>query len=318
MQRKQHFLLSLRDGVFLEKARRILAFRHFPYSLRNAYTAPELKRPTLKLVLLGFFSSAFLTACGQHQQNLDNVDTTNLAQLESVRVDPLAPGNSKTDLSNLRVKSLQDSAMSIGAQGGLAWASEQINQRMNQDRKYLDTIFNFDAMVLSHGVIPPVLEAGDNSLNLDDPNTIRVADRTYKIVQQARFATTPPNWREYLWMTYAKPQLPDKSLLPKNSYEQKIWKEGIRSGWEKGIAQSYTIFQQNLARLKRDYRGMMLYRKLLQERMISPPFVARTELGVTGNGSDMRINDQVLRIVELPKLQTNSSGWKAVVVKGNE
>ncbi|VVC75101.1 hypothetical protein AQUSIP_03770 [Aquicella siphonis] len=271
-----------------------------------------------KCVLLSIFILIMLAGCAQSQQNLDNVDTANLSQLEKVRVDPLNPSASKTQLSSLRIKSLQDSAMSIGAQGGLAWASDQINSRMNQDRKYLDTIFNFNAMVLSHGVIPPVLEVGDNSLNLDDPNTIRVADRTYKIVKQARFATTPPNWREYLWLTFSKPQLPDKSLLPRNSYEQKIWKEGVRMGWEKGIAQSYSIFQQNLARLKRDYSGMVLYRKLLQEKMISPPFVARTELGVTGNGSDMRINDQVLRIVELPKLQTNSRGWKAIVVKNNE
>ena len=60
---------------------------------------------------------------------------------------------------------------------------------------------------------------------------------------------------------------------------------------------------------------MILYRKLLQEKMISPPFVARTELGITGDGSDMRINDQVLRIVELPKLQTNSRHWNAIVVQ---
>jgi defect-in-organelle-trafficking protein DotC len=268
--------------------------------------------------VLSLFTIVLLTACGQHQQNLDDIDTANLGQLEKVRVNPLSPSASKGQLGNLRVKVLQDSAMSIGAQGGLAWASDQINTRMNQDRKYLDTIYNFDAMVLSHGVVPPVLEEGDFTLNLDDPNTIRVSDRTYKIVKQARFATTPPNWREYLWLAYAKPELPDKSLLPRNSYEQKIWKDGVRSGWEKGVGQSYSIFQQNLARLKRDFRGMVLYRKLLQEKMISPPFVARTELGVTGNGTDMRINDQVLRIVELPQLQTNSRGWKAIVVKNNE
>ncbi len=270
-----------------------------------------------KCFLLSFIF-ILLTACGQHQQNLDNIDTTNIAQLENVKVDPLRPGNSRTDVSSLRIKSLQDSALSIGAQGGLAWASGQINVRMEQDRKYFDTIFNFNAMMLTHGVIPPVLEEGDFSLNLADPNTIRVADRTYKIIQQARFATTPPNWREYLWLTFSKPQLPDKSLLPRTSYEQTIWRKNISIGWESGITQAYSIFQQNLARLKRDYRGMVLYRKLLQEKMISAPFVARTELGVTGNGSDMRINDQVLRIVELPQLQTNSRGWKAIVVKGNE
>lgn len=271
-----------------------------------------------KRILLSLFIPGMLSACASSdQQNLDNVDTANMSQLENVRVHPLSPSASKTQLSNLRVKMLKDSAMSIGAQGGLASASEQINSRMAQDKKYLDTIFNFDAMVLSHGVIPPVLEVGDNTLNLDDPNTIRVADRTYKIVKQAQFSTTPPNWREYLWLTYSKPALPDKSLLPRDNFEQRIWREGIRAGWEKGISQSYSIFQQSLARLKRDYRGMILYRKLLQEKMISPPFVARTELGVTGNGNDMRINDQVLRIVELPQLQTNSKGWKAVVVQNH-
>lgn len=269
-----------------------------------------------KFVLPSIFF-LLLSACGHHQQNLDNVDTANLSQLENVKVDPLAASNTPSggELSQLRVKSLQDSAMSIGAQGGLAWASEQMNARLVQDTKYLDTIYNFYAMVLTHGVMPPVLEEGDNSLNLADPNTIRVADRTYKIVQQARFATTPPNWREYLIQAYTKPALPDKTLLPKSDEELKIWKKGIKLGWERGVEQAYNIFQQNLARLKRDFRGMVLYRKLLHEKMISPPFVSRTELGVTGDGSDMRVNDQVLRIVELPKLQTNSKGWNAIVVK---
>jgi defect in organelle trafficking protein DotC len=260
-----------------------------------------------------------LTACAERQQqSLDSIDTTNLGQLENIQLNPRAASGSRTELSQLRVKSLEDSAMSIGAQGGLAWASDEMNRKMQKDTKYLDTIFNFSAMVLSHGVMPPVLVEGDYSLNLADPNTIRVADRTYKIVQQARFATTPPNWREYLLLTYAKPSLPDRTLLPRSAEEQRIWRNGIRKGWEKGIEQAGSIFQQNLARLKRDFNGMVLYRKLLQEKMISPPFVSRTELGITGDGDDMRINDQVLRITELPKLQTSGKSWRAIVVKNNE
>ena len=267
-----------------------------------------------KGVLIGLLFS-LCTACSYHQQNLSQVDTTNMSQLEGIKVVPTSPDISKTELSQLRGKSLKDAAMGIGAQGGLAWASDQINAKLQQDRRYLETIFNFNGMMLSHGVLPPVLEEGDDSLNLADPNTIRVADRTYKIIQQARFSTTPPNWREYLWLSFSKPDLPDKTLLPHTTEEQKVWKDGIHLGWEKGIEQAYSIFQQNLARLKRDYRGMILYRKLLQEKMISPPFVSRTELGITGDGTDMRINDQVLRIVELPKLQTHSKGWRAIVVK---
>jgi defect in organelle trafficking protein DotC len=267
------------------------------------------------IILYAFF--ILLTGCSGHRQNYDNVDTTNLSQLESVQVNLRARGTNPSDsLGALRSRSLKDTAMSLGAQGSLAASSEQINAWLDKERKYLDGIFNFGALMMAHGVMPPVLEVGDNSLNLADPNTIRVADRTYKIVQQAHFATTPPNWREYLWLSYPKPEMPDKTLLPKNAAEQKIWREGIRAGWEKGVEQSHVIFQQNLARLKRDFNGMLLYRKLLNEKMISAPYVARTELGITGDGEDMRINDQVLRIVEHPKLQTNSRKWQAIVIKG--
>lgn len=271
----------------------------------------------LKYVFLVSLSLS-LSACGLWpQQDSTHIDTANLSQLENAHTH-VKNGSTSAAFHSLRARALQEAAMSISAQGGLAYASEQINFKLEKDKKYLDSIYNFDAMLLSHGVLPPVLESGDNNLNLNDPNTIRVADRSYKIISQARFVTTPPNWRDYLKMTYIKPELPDKTLLPKDDAEQKVWREGIRSGWGKGIEQSYSIFQQNLARLKRDYNGMILYRKLLQERMISQPFVSRTELGVTGDGSNMRINDQVLRIVELPELQTNSKGWNAIVVKRND
>lgn len=273
---------------------------------------PGMVIKNLTLCILLFM----LSACAQ-QSNFYDIDTTNLKQLENARYNPLNRSSKRIEMSRMRVTVLQDVGMSTGAQGGLAWASQELNCRMNEDRKYLDSIFNFSGMMLSHGVLPPVLEEGDFTLNLADPDTIRVADRTYRIIKQARFATTPPNWREYLWLNYMKPSPPHRTLLPKNYEEQKIWSRAVRIGWQKGIEQGYNIFQQNLARLKRDYRGMIIYRKLLQEKMISQPFVARTELGVTGNGTDMRINDQVLRIVEHPQLRTNSKDWHAIVVKQN-
>lgn len=258
---------------------------------------------------------SLLTACASKNQN---IDPTNLNQLENLTADTNPNGEPLFNTTQLRGKALQDTAMSIGAQGGLAWASDRINVRLDKDKWSLETVYNFNGMMLSHGVLPPVLAEGDNSLNLADPNTIRIADKTYKIISQARFATTPPNWREYLWMNYTKPELPHKFLLPRNSEEKKVWRKYINVGWDLGIQQAYSIFQQSLARLKRDYKGMILYRKLLQENMVSPPYVSKTELGVTGDGSDMRINDQVLRITELPKLQTDTKGWKAIVVKQND
>lgn len=273
----------------------------------------------INLIIILILASLITTLSGcSTGTKAQDVDPMNLSQLESIR-EPSTPTTFSTaGLNAMRVKVLEDTGMGIAAQGGLAWASERINARLIKDKWNLETIYNFNGMMLSHGVLPPVLVQGDNSLNLNDPNTIRVADRTYKIVQQARFATTPPNWRDYLWMSYPKPEVPHKFLLPRDKEESRIWTKAVRKGWDKGIQQAFNIFQQNLARLRRDYKGMILYRKLLEEKMISAPYVSRTELGVTGDGNDMRVNDQVLRITELPKLQTESERWKPIVVKLND
>lgn len=257
----------------------------------------------------------FINGCAHRGEDLSRVQTDNLSSLQRVRVN-LNPNNgANTQLSQIRITALNDVAMSVGAQGGLAYSSNIINQHLEHDKKYLESIFNFNILLLNHGVLPPVLEEGTNTLNQENSETIRVADRTYKIIAPARFATTPPNWREYLWMNYPKPELPDKTLLPKTDEEQVIWQQGVAKGWDLGIEQAKTIFQQNLARIKRDINGMLLYRKLLQNHMISAPFIARTELGVTGDDEALRINDQVLRIVQQPKLQTDGNSWRAIVVR---
>jgi defect-in-organelle-trafficking protein DotC len=270
-----------------------------------------------KLILI-IALTGLLSACASpHPQD---VNTANLGQLENLYTIP-PPNNGDASgeaTGRIRFKALEDTALSLGAQGGLSAASDEINSHLENDKKRLETIFNFNGMMLTHGVLPPVLEQGDDSLNLDDGDTIRISDKTYRIVQQARFVTTPPNWREYLWLNFEKPEVPNKILLPDSAAERRIWARSIKTGWEKGTQQAYDIFQQNLARLKRDYQGMILYRKLLQEHLISAPYVSKTDLGITGDGEAMRVNDQVLRITEHPQLQTDSKNWRAIIVRPND
>jgi defect-in-organelle-trafficking protein DotC len=70
-----------------------------------------------------------------------------------------------------------------------------------------------------------------------------------------------------------------------------------------------------LARIKQDLKGMILYRKLLAMNMVSPPFVAQTDLGITGDSNEINIDDRVLRITALPELNPNSKDWRAAVTK---
>lgn len=221
----------------------------------------------------------------------------------------------KNAMTVIRRQALEETALTIAAQSGLAWRSKQINLDLQKQAAYLDKVFDFNQLILQHNVLPPVLLEGRNTLNLADPYTIRIADRMYKIDKQARFVTTPPNWREYLSLNYAYPDSPVIGLLPKNKEERKIWNLKVTEGWQRGIEQANIIFADNLAQLKEDYNGMVLYRKLLAQHMVSPPYVAKTHLGVTGDADQMQIDDQILRITALPGLRTDSSSWKAAVAR---
>src|SRR3989338_5739405 len=121
------------------------------------------------------------------------VDTTNLNQLKYLtnQTNAQAPG---AQIGNIRLEAIRETATSLGAQAGLAKRTDEINQTLNQDADQLDQTYNFRALLLPHNVLPPVLEESDQILTLDDPDTIRLADKTYKILTQARFVTAPPNW----------------------------------------------------------------------------------------------------------------------------
>lgn len=215
----------------------------------------------------------------------------------------------------IRLSALKQTARGLGAQAGLAWRSRQIEILLYSQKRNLDRIFNFNYLILNNNVLPPVLIEGRNTLNLADEFTLRVSDHDYQIIQQPRFITVPPTWRDYIWMGYKKPEKPNNTMLPQNADERKVWNIYIQIGWQEGIIQADQIFTANLARLRRDYEGMILYRKLLAQNMLSPPYVSQADLGITSGGNDMRINDRVLRITTIPQLQADTKNWRPVIAK---
>lgn len=246
-----------------------------------------------------------------------DVDTANLNQLENLYQKQLSTNEADEVPNPIRLQALKEAALTLGAQGALAERANQVNSMLEKNRKNLDQIFNFNTFLLTDNVLAPVIVEGRTTFNLQDDDTIRIADKTYRIIKQARFATTVPNWREYLYQQYPKPAVPDPTLLPRedNEVEVKTWKEYVKVGWDQGGNQADQIFAENLARIKRDFNGMALYMKLLNQNMISPPQVAKTELGITGGGDEMSINDRFKRITEHPGLQANGEEWKPAVAE---
>jgi len=267
----------------------------------------------MKQWILGItlFSLSLAGCASTHQ----TVDPENIHDLEHLTLQQMS--SSAPTVGKIRIQALKDTALTMGAQSGLAYRSKQIDKALDKNRKELSQIFNFNGLMLAHDVLPPVLVQSSQSLHLSSPDVIRVSDHTYKIIQQAKFVTTPPTWRDYLWLSFTPPSLPDQTLLPKNDQERKIWIKYIDMGWNNGIQQANTIYKNGLATLQRDYKGMILYRDLLDKNMVSKPFVATSDMGITSNAdhTEVRINDQVLRITAEPSLKPNSQQWKPVLVQ---
>lgn len=213
----------------------------------------------------------------------------------------------------LRAQAIRETALSVGARGGLAERAQKINGILLSYEPVLARIFQFSGLLLDDNILPPVLVEARNILNLSGTDAIRVADRNYKIISQARFVTAAPTWREYLWMSYDVPELPDRSLLPRNKPERIMWERDLEEGWEAGLRQADLIYTENINRLVRDLKGMILYRRLLAQNMVSEPYVATMDMGVTGGGSDMTVNDRVLRITTFPELQAKGDNWKTEI-----
>lgn len=231
-----------------------------------------------------------------------------LENLEALRGDVRNIENDEAT-NHIRLQAVQETARSLGARSGLAHRGEEINDSLYVEEDQLDRIFSFQALLLENNILPPVLVESRDSLTLSTPNTLRVADRNYRIIKQARFVTLAPTWRDYLVMDERRPPLPDKALWPKTDEEREVWVENVEKGWFEGVHQADHIYTENMARLKRDYQGMVRYRMLLAQNMVSAPQVAHRELGVTGGGDELAINDKTLTIEALPALRADSKTW---------
>lgn len=267
-----------------------------------------------KTYAIGFLLLASCAGITHQAKNTENTDTLAGLQALANSAKPTINGDPKNN-NKFRETALKETALSLGAQAGLASRAKTIDNELVKATRHLDAIYDFNALLLDNNVLPPVLVEGRNTFNLANLQSIRISDRTYKVIKQAQFVTTPPGWRQYLWMDYSKPDTPHVSLLPKNKEEKLIWLAYVEKGWQQGVEQANIILEENIARIKEDFIGMILYRKLLAMNMVSAPYVSHTELGITGDGNEIHIDDRVLRITALPALNTNSAEWRAAIAK---
>jgi defect-in-organelle-trafficking protein DotC len=239
-----------------------------------------------------------------------------LSSLKEIEASSKITGDDKNAMPiDIRKDALKEAAMSYGARGGLAARTFQIRQDLKQRSAYLDKVFNFRQLLIAapSGLLmePPIIsESLDALIVNDDGQQAALSDTIYNINQNVRIVTAPRTWRQYLERDWGEVSKPPEILRPKNEDERALWREYVEKGWFQGFAQADEIFEQDLAALVADFRGMVRYRKLLAQNMVSPPFTQQIDRGVTGGGNTMRIGDRAVTITEKPQFKAGSDQWR--------
>lgn len=240
-----------------------------------------------------------------------------LRELENIQRENEPVGPLALMPNDIRQDAIAEAAISYGARGSLAWHSYAIILELKKRERYLDKVFDFAQLLIPapSGLLiePPIVSESANALLIEyDAQQAAVSDRIYNIISNARIVTAPRSWRQYLERDWGGSTIepPPDILRPANDEERKIWIDNVNKGWEQGVTQAEEIFADDLALLTADFQGMVRYRILLAQGMISPPRALQVDRGITGNDNEMRIGNRAIQITGVPKLITGSDEWK--------
>lgn len=179
----------------------------------------------------------------------------------------------------------------------------------------MDKVFDFSQLLIPapSGLLiePPIISEDDNAMIIGaGGQEAAVADRIYSINVNAKIVAAARVWRNYLERDWGEVTPPPDVLLPENQAERDTWVKYVRQGWDKGYEQANEIFQDDLHQLTADYQGMVRYRVLLAQRMITPPYALQVDRGVTGGGNQMRVGDRAIQITGRPEFTPGADQWQ--------
>lgn len=260
------------------------------------------------LTLLSF--PAFAAKEETSEEVLPPADVTELKEAQAeIKILP-------EDLANeFREESQKEAALSYGARGGLSKRTYEIRQSLALEENLLDKVYDFRRLLIKapSGLLiePPIIDEAADSLIIDAMGQeAAVTDMIYNIDQPAKIVTAPRNWRTYLEREWGEVPPPPDVLLPQTFAERTNWRKWVQKGWDQGYKQAEEIFQTDLDRLVADFNGMIRYRILLSQNMVSKPYALHEDRGVTGGGKELRVGDRAVKITGQSELKAGAEQWQ--------
>lgn len=220
-----------------------------------------------------------------------------------------------SSINDIRSKAVTEGAQSYGAQMGYARRSWEIMNRLEARSGVLSQVFDFNKIVarapVGAGVIiPPVVSIAKDAFTVDQyGQEAAVADAYMTITRAGKIAAIAPTWRDYLVITATTPGEPAKSLLPATQDELGLFNREFRTGWSAGVQQAEDELSERIARLQRDFHGMLQYRQLVSNGMMDRMVLANADFGVTANEREMRIGSKAVKITSEAEFNANPATW---------
>ena len=216
---------------------------------------------------------------------------------------------------DIRRDAMKEAALSYGARGGLAWRTYHIRRELDANASYMDKVFNFGHLLITapSGLLiePPVVSEAINAMIIEaGGQAAAVSDRVYDINKRAKIVSTPKSWRNYLEREWGEVTPPPDILRPSNETERDEWIGWVEKGWERGVTQANEIFEADINQLVSHYQGMVRYRLLLRQGMISAPYAMLVDRGITGGGKKMRVGDRAVQITGQSQLIPKGDKWQ--------
>ncbi|MET3600684.1 type IV secretory system conjugative DNA transfer family protein [Martelella mangrovi] len=222
------------------------------------------------------------------------------------------------DVAEQRYSVLRDAALAYGAQAGFERRSWEIMNDLERESVKLSETFNFNRVAFKAPretgyVLPPVITRATSAINVTDNGRKSVAaDEYYRIEEPGRLVAILPTWRDYLVLPLDEPREPDDRLLPQDDDETKIWSQYLDEGWAQGKQQADAALQENMNLLRRDYLGMVEYRKAVEAGLITNLVLKSSETRATGGVNELYIGERRVEIDDAARFVKNPAQWKPI------
>lgn len=220
---------------------------------------------------------------------------------------------------NLEVKAVRDAGRRLGATAGYNAQAEALYKEVENYDSYLAKIFNFQALLLPEGIIPPVIAQTDQVIQHDSQVSKTIRARVYKTQKDAAFVNPrPPSWRSYLNLSQTGIEKPLPQLRSTIDDHQKVWERAVQEGWERGHQQARQDFEIAINELERDFLGMQLFHMLWVAEMVEAPKVVSRSSNIEGGGpesNEMSVGVSQFLITEDAYFINDSSEWNAIITE---